>query len=591
MHDKPPANASRPERWMPWLLIAAGVFVYANSLSGPFIFDDDSIEHNEHIRQLWPPWRAMVAPPQSSLSARPITSLTFAVNYALGGLDVVGYHITNLAIHICAGLTLFGIIRRTLLHARFRRFCGNGESWLAMVATLFWIVHPLQTESVTYLIQRTESLMGLFYLLTLYCLVRAASGGHSKRWYAGSIVACVLGMGCKEVMATAPLVVLLYDRTFLSNSLRRAFRIRWMYYGALAASWLWLGWLATTDPRSDSAGFSLAHVGPLDYAQSQFGVVARYLKLAVWPDALCLYYDLPVVRNAGDIVPYAILVGGLLVASVWAARRRSAMGFLGASFFLALAPTSSFIPITDLAFEHRMYLPLAALCIVFVVAGHRVLPSIHGGIVSAARRRTTIRCLSVIAIAALLGVRTMQRNHDYRSAVSIWSTVVSQRPGVWRAHYNLGCALAAEDRRAESIPHYRRALQLNPYYVDAYINMCIALESQGRFAEALQHCRFALGIKPDCCRAFLHMGIIHEWLAEHEEAILHLQAALECDRDFAEAHFYVGQILAGSGQVEKGMRHLHEARRLRPDWSAPADALIAIRGAQPAGSDRIREGG
>ncbi len=588
MHVNPPADPARPESWMPWLLIAVGVAVYSNSLTGPFIFDDASVEYNEHIRQLWPPWRAMIAPPQSSLSARPIASLTFAVNYALGGLDVVGYHLTNLAIHLCAGLTLFGIVRRTLSQTRFRTWCGNSEGTLAFVAVLFWIVHPLQTESVTYVIQRTELLMGLFYLLTLYCLIRGTSGPYSYRWYAASIAACVLGMGCKEVMATAPIALLLYDRTFLSNSFRQALRKRRVLYVVLAASWLWLGWLVTSEPRSDSAGLALAHLGPFDYAKSQFGVITGYLKLAFWPDELCLYYDLPIARTAGEIVPYALLVGGLLIASVWATWRRSAIGFLGAWVFLTLAPTSSLIPISDLAFEHRMYLPLAAVCVLVVAAGHGVLA--HNGLAFATRRRAAAAYLLVIAITVSLGVRTLRRNHDYRSAVSIWSTVVRQRPNVWRAQYNLGCALGAEGRPAKAIPHYRKTLELNPGFVDAYMNMSIALTSQGRFEESLDHCRWALEIKPDYCKARLHMGITRELQGELEEAVRHLKQALICDPDSADAHFYLGQILAVVGQSDDATRHLLEAQRLRPGWSAPVDAMAVIHATRPAASDRERGG-
>ena len=192
----------------------------------------------------------MLCPPShgETVSGRPVLNLSLALNYAVSGCDVRGYHVTNLAIHLAAALLLFGIVRRTL--PRFRG-CGGGQQLarlqlatpLALAIALLWAVHPLQTESVTYIVQRAESLMGLFYLLTLYCFLRGAGSARAIFWYAGSVLACLLGMATKEVMVSAPLVVLLYDRTFLAGSFREAWRRRWAYYLALAATWLLLAWL------------------------------------------------------------------------------------------------------------------------------------------------------------------------------------------------------------------------------------------------------------------------------------------------------------------------------------------------------------
>ena len=236
---------------MPLVVVAAGVAAYANSLHGPFIFDDArSIAEDPAIRHLWPPWAPLKG------ATRPTSAWTFAVNYALGGLRVEGYHVVNLLIHLSAALVLWGVARRTLkayfvtVHGDCPNFRGevreNGTVplrpvWLALAIALLWVVHPLQTQAVTYVVQREESLMGLFYLLTLYGFLRAQDSRRPGWWYAASAGCCALGMGAKKVMVTAPLMVLWYDRALVAGSWREIFRRRWIY---------WRRWHA----RSDGAG-------------------------------------------------------------------------------------------------------------------------------------------------------------------------------------------------------------------------------------------------------------------------------------------------------------------------------------------------
>ena len=214
---------------MPLVVVAAGLLAYHNSFTGPFIFDDlPSIPENPTIRHLWPIWQPL-SPPQTggiTVEGRPVINLSLAINYALGGYDVRGYHVLNLTIHILAGLTLFGVVRRTLLQPRLRERFGGVANELALAVAVLWTVHPLQTESVTYIVQRAESLMGLFYLLTLYCFIRSVESPRPRVWCGLCLTACAVGMASKEVMASAPLLVMLYDRAFISGSFREAWRRR-----------------------------------------------------------------------------------------------------------------------------------------------------------------------------------------------------------------------------------------------------------------------------------------------------------------------------------------------------------------------------
>ena len=215
---------------------AAAGLAYHNSFAGPFIFDDDSsIKDNPTIRSLaWAWW-----PPQgygATVSGRPLLNFTLGINYAMSGTAVWSYHLVNLLIHTVAGGVLFDVVRRTLRQSGMAaRFAGDSLP-LALATALIWTVHPVQTEAVTYVIQRAESLVSLLYLLTLWCFVRSTEPGAPGKWRPLALAACLLGMAAKEVMVTAPVMVALYDRIFVAGSWRQVWARRGRFHLALAAT-------------------------------------------------------------------------------------------------------------------------------------------------------------------------------------------------------------------------------------------------------------------------------------------------------------------------------------------------------------------
>jgi hypothetical protein len=231
--------------WRLLVLVGAAVLVYANALKGPFIYDDSmSIVGNEHIRTLDLP-DALVSDRENPTAGRPLVNLSFAVNYAIGGLNPVGYRAVNLALHVACGLLIFALAGRAL-----------ASPDLGFAVALLWIVHPLNSEVIDYVTERSESLMALFYLLTLYASVRALEPARRGIWTVTAVVSCLAGMGCKESMATAPIMVLLYDRAFAFDSWVSAFRARRWLYAGLGATWIALAALQWSGPRVHSAGFA-----------------------------------------------------------------------------------------------------------------------------------------------------------------------------------------------------------------------------------------------------------------------------------------------------------------------------------------------
>jgi hypothetical protein len=415
-------------------VFVAVVAAYVNGLRAPFVFDDISaITENPSIRTLWPPWGA-VSPPASgtTVSGRPVANLTLAFNHALSGMDPWSYHALNILIHFLGGVTLFAVVRRTLGQPSLEPRYGRKATPLAAAIALLWCLHPLQTEAVTYVVQRVESLMALFYLLTLYCFLRSLDSPRPALWRVCAVAACLLGMATKEVAATAPILVLCYDRTFVAGTFAQAWRKRGGFYVALAATLLpeivlvaGSGW-----NRGGSAGFG-SPLAPGAYWMIQFEAVLRYLGLAAWPHPLVFDYGTRVAGSPWSTLACALAVGALALGSVFLFfnRRYAAAGFLGVWFFLILAPTSLVPVATQTMAEHRMYLPLAAVVAFFVLGVFSLLGS---------------RSWPLLGLLALgLGILTARRNGDYGSAVSLWRDTAAKAPDNARAHCALGFALSA----------------------------------------------------------------------------------------------------------------------------------------------------
>jgi protein O-mannosyl-transferase len=575
MPRKPPeprTPAAGPDGWRTplacSLIVAGALLAYRNSLGGPFVWDDpQSIADNPTIRHLWPVWSALRPPHGGGITVegRPILNLTLALNYAISGTAVWSYHAVNILIHILAGLALFGIARRTLQ-----------MTWPAFAVAILWTVHPLQTESVTYVVQRAESLMGLFYLLTLYCLIRYASAGPadakdgaggSPAWAALSFLACLLGMGTKEVMASAPVVVFLYDRTFLAGSFRAAWRARWRFYLALASSWALLAALVASGGgnRSGTVGFGAASWSA--YLLTQFPAVIRYLRLVIWPHPLVFDYATFWISDPTQVLPEALLVSALFACTLWALRFRPAAGFLGACFFLILAPTSLVPGTSQMIVEHRMYLPLAAVLSLIVCAG----------LAAAGARRVLFA--SAIAAAGVLAVVTFRRNSDYATALALWSDNVARSPGNPVARDMLGLALRDTGRTAEAISQFEEAVRIKPGYAEARNNLGIALEETGRPAEAITQFREALRIKPAYAEAHNDLGLALQELGRVPEAITQFEEALQLAPEDARVLFNLGCALRQDGRTEEAITRLREAIRIKPAFVEAHDNLgLALQG-------------
>lgn len=544
------------------LLLVVSCLVYANSISGAFVFDDNgAIIDNPTIRTLWPP-TAVLSPPIDGLpvTGRPITNLSFALNYAIHGLEVRGYHAVNLAIHVCAGLLLFGVVRRTLArHSAAERECRT-ILVTAGSAVLLWLVHPLQTGAVTYISQRAESLASACILLALYAFIRGVDSARPARWHALVVAACWIGIGTKEIVGIVPLLLAAYHAVFLSDSWRQTWREqRWVLL-ATAASWLPLLWLiAGTENRggtwAGAAGFT-----PWEYLRIQCAAVLHYLRLVVWPAPLVFDYG----RNLDvptwiQIAPQAVMLVLLVCATAYGLARRMPLGFLGLAFFGLLAPSSSVVPLADAMFEHRMYLASAVVIV--------------GLVVPAGLRLGCRVAWLVVPFVVALGVLTVDRNSDFASPVRLWEDTVAKRPTNARALGNLGQELMRAGRLTEAVPYFERACQVAPDTPLHPHNLAVALDLAGRKHEAIAWYRRALELQP---RNFLARTNLAGALAAEGDtsaAFAEFERVLADSPDFVDAHRGYGRALLRAGRTSDAVRHFGRAIELRP---ADADAQFNL---------------
>lgn len=542
------------------VLLLAGGAAYSNSFTELFAGLDakESVRDNPYIRHMWPLSDAMSLPLLADTMAadagskggtfvrRPLLSLTFALNQALLGPRPRDYQAVNLAIHLAAGLLLFGLVCRTLMLPCFTGGLGERREAIAFAVALLWLVHPLHSESVTNLVQRAESLMGALYLLTLYAVARLCGGGRGWLWGSVAWIACAYGMGTKETMVTAPVVALLYDLV-LGGDPRATLRQRWRVHLGLFATWIILAVLILTTAEDAARDFEDGKTIP--YVLSQPGVILHYLRLAFWPDNLYVYVNTREFLHVVGVTPlrdFLLPASALtltLLLSAWAAWRRHPAGFLGLAFFLYLAPTSSIVATSDVIQEHRTYLALACVITAVVCGGDRLLGRLRSG---------RFLGVALVALAAVgLGARTYARNVDYQSefgmihpndlrqALIIVARHEFARGEIVRAldhfdsamalfiddnsraeaHYDLGNLMVQSQRLGEAKLHYETAVNVQPALAAAHNNLGALLAVEGDYDGAAYHLRLAVELFPRHFFALGSLGLVQAMQGERAAAI------------------------------------------------------------------------
>ncbi len=501
-------------------LVAAALGVYANTFTVPFVFHDRAaIESNLRIRELWPaPFSA----------AQPVLEWTYALNYALGGLSVFGYHLANLALHIACGLLLYDIVRRSLLLSRteFAR-----ATWVAWWAAMIFLVHPLQTEAVTLVSGRSEVLAAcwLLAMLELALLGQAYAQWRVLLWL-GAVVTCALGMGTSPTMVVAPLALawfthLLFPRpriafvAFGGESAPPVSRsTRWPLHVGTVATWGILAWLLVT--RMQPGALLNLGISPFEYFRAQLGVTWHYFELLIWPIHQSIDYEWTIgVPLFLPVLGWTLIVA--LLMWLIAAKRRAAAFWLGFAL-LALVPTSTFAPLADLVSERRMYLSVAGFAVLTALAG--------AGLAHRARR--TVVLLGAAVLVATLAATASGRNHDWRDPTVLWGDALAAAPNKDRVFRELAASytrkgdhLRAARVTAAEVFALELAWQRSPNDPAVRIALSRVYGRVGRIAEALVIARGTVGLAPTDPVARATFGALLLGQARPQDALEQLEIA------------------------------------------------------------------
>jgi len=508
---------------------------YWPSLHAPFVFDDQfAIVENHSIEHLSDVKSVLSPPPEAAGAAgRPLVNLSLAVNYALGRYSVLSYHLLNVSLHILTSAVLLLILLRTLT--------VDSKYVFSLGVVAVWAVHPLLTESVSCIIQRDEVLGALFILLTLYAFIRSVdttSESHSKLWKSVSLLVCSLGIGAKETIVCAPLIVFLYDSFFVTGSYIKSLRQRAGYYALLCATWIPLLFLIlSTNKRGGTVGFGLG-VNAWQYLLTQVKALSIYFRLIFWPSPLVIDYGTNLVRGMSEIFIQAVFIVSLLALSLYGFIKKQTYGFLSAAFFILLAPSSSVVPLVSQPIaEHRMYLPSFLVCL-----------AIGFGLLLF--NRTKLIPLFFFGLTLLLASLTYFRNVDYQSELNLVNQAISYNPLNDRAYLNRGTLLSRDGKVDLAIKDYESALHLNPKSADTHFNLALLIEEKGDSVNAVEHLKEAVNIKPNYPIAYFELGLIYFRMHDFRSANVYLEQALKFQPTSKKTRSLLSQSYALWGDLE-----------------------------------------
>ncbi len=585
----------------PLVLLILVALIYSNVLGAPFIFDDIKyIVENDFIRDL--------SNFYSLSGTRYLTFLSFALNYAAGGLSPAGYHLLNIALHALNSILVYLFVRgliKSLASSVGQEGadgnegvpCAPGAGFgLAFMAALIFAAHPIETEAVAYISQRFASLAAFFYLLCLVSYVRSRLAIINRKspaaiaFYVLAFIAGLLAQKSKETAFTLPALIILVEFLFFQQgrfSLKKS---------APALPFLALFAIIPMDLLSLTGGGpggiagklrllqleELATLSRHDYLLTQFRVLLTYIRLLFLPFAQNGDYDYTLYHSffsppvLFSFVSLLVVFAGALYLALRFARSGRIFGLLAAFgvlwFFITISVESSIIPIKDVIFEHRVYLPSAG---VFLSLGALYFYLVDRG--AGALRRGRGRAMSIViaplVIVLVLSVLTYRRNRVWGSDIAFWTDVVSKSPQKARGYNNLGNSYYNKGRVKEAIEKYKKAISLKKNYYEAYNNLGSALLALNRPGLALGYFRRALELRPDYTGALSNMALGLVALNRPGEAIGYARTALALRPDLAAPHNALGMALVDSGDMERGIYHLREAARLNPASGGLANNL------------------
>lgn len=634
------------------LIAALGFIGYSNTFQSPFHWDDTpNIVENPVIKNL-----------DNFLSStegfaysprRSIGYLTFALNYHFGGLQVTGYHVVNLFIHISNALLVYFLIiltfrtpffksEKLMVHSekshnsrietederhpieletsRFTIHDSRFTSLNALLSALLFVAHPIQTQAVTYVVQRFASLATLFYLLSILMYIKGriaamGAGQWAKKpagdngqtvmdkrpvvlpsppayrllpatFYIFSLFFALLAMGTKEIAFTLPLVIALYEFSFFGSSLKKKllFLLSFLFFLLIMVAVLMRSGKPTGELLSDVSEMTRYHtqMSRWDYLMTQMRVIVTYLRLIILPVNQNVEYDYPRYHSLFDapVLLSCIFLSALFGTGVYFMQRSRQAGerkkgdgrddseFMNLAlrlvafgifwFFITLSVESSIIPIVHVIFEHRVYLPSVGIFI--GITGMSIFLARHVKV-----EKFVVSLL--ILIALLLSGATYARNTVWKSSISLWGDAIRKSPNKERPYNDRGVALGKIGQIDKAMEDFNKAISLNPSFAEAYNNRSTVYRMTGRIQEAIKDLNEAIRWNPSFAEAYNTRGVTFVQTGQFDKAIADFNRVIDLEPAFTNAYNNRGAAYGALGQYDKAMRDVTMAIKLNPSYA------------------------
>jgi len=548
------------------LVALLAALVYSNTFTASFQFDDYlyviDYSRTHSLESFWPPH-----------GTRYLAYLTFALNYMAGGLDPAGYHVVNLLIHIGNGVLVYFVAAGLL---RSRRLSGKGlpAFHVALLSALLFIAHPAQTEAVSYITQRFASLATLLYLSSVAAYLgyrQAASFRAKAAFYLAALVSAYAAQVTKEISFTLPFVLLCVELAFFTGPLLpRLSRLIPFLLAMAVIPWALFGpggGSAVGGEVMDLQLRDLREISRHDYLVTQFRVMATYLRLLVLPVGQNIDYDYPMFHSI--FVPEVLASLGLVIAlfsgAIYLFVRflKGGNGFLALIsagtlwFFTTISVESSVVPIKDLIFEHRLYLPMAGAAMASSAAIFLFFSRFK-------RMGSAAVLVAACALFVLpLSVVAHVRNGVWKSEVTLYEDAARKSPEKERARYNLAWAYHRAGLLDEAVEQYNETLRLAPGKDKAHYNLALIYRGRGEADKAERHFIEALKIKPDSA-AFYNLAMLYHTRGDLDGAVANYRDAIRLRPGYEDAHYNLALALMENGDLDGAAFHLSAVLRLDP---------------------------
>ncbi|XP_060681826.1 protein O-mannosyl-transferase TMTC4 isoform X1 [Hemiscyllium ocellatum] len=609
-----------PQYWAKAIIGALAILCFGISYDGEFVFDDsEAIINNKDLRpetplsNLWEHdfWGSNLISNTSHKSYRPLTVLTFRLNYLIaGGLHPVGFHVVNIALHsVISVMTLdvFSVLLGGLVHDEKGRLLNRAPK-ASFLAALFFAVHPVHTESVAGIVGRADLLCALFFLLSFISYCKAfrkydAEGEFSFYWIFASLLLCAIAMLCKEQGITVlgvntvfdALVICKMDILQLGMALlrkpklseilllwKRGFFTRILLVASGGIALLYVRWriMGTGPPVFTEVD------NPASFADNALVRAINYnyyYSLSTWllvcPWWLCFDWSmgcLPLIKSVGDIRIFAPLVfWTILIGIIFQAlfsMNPDEKRILASGITLLVIP---FLPASNIFFrvgfviaERVIYLSSAGYCMLLSY-GICIL-SRHG------RRFKNIISLAVAGLVILNIMQCIRRSCHWRTEEDLFTSALSVCPFNAKVHYNVGKNLADRGKEISAIQYYREAVRLNPKYVHAMNNLGNILKERKELHEAEELLSRAVAIQPDFAAAWMNLGIVQNSLNKFEEAERSYWTAIKYRKKYPDCYYNLGRLYADLHRTAEALNAWRNATLLKPNHSLAWNNLIIL---------------